>query len=386
MKKVAFIILLIPGIVANAQNSKRTSAYNSMQDAEFAKAAEQIDEAAKHEKTMSDEKTWRYRGQIYQQIAGSEEDFGIPKDTAVMRALESYKKALELDEKERWVKESRNGFAQSQNLAVNMGIEAYNAKDYPKAKNLFLIGADAARELNVFDTLAVYNGGLAAEQSGDYETAISQYQKAAAVGYQGASMYLYMANLYQKQEMPEKYIETIKEGRDEYPENADLIVYELNYYLRNGEFKEAKNNLQLALKEEPDNKQLHFSLGVVYDNLDTTDAAIESYKKAIEIDSVYFDAVYNLGALYFNQGVEMNNAANDIEDNAKYKAAREEAKEVFKKAKPYLEKAHRLSPDDLGAISSLAQLYAMLEQNEKYTMMKEKLEAAKGGSSEEGTE
>ncbi len=80
--------------------------------------------------------------------------------------------------------------------------------------------------------------------------------------------------------------------------------------------------------------------------------------------------------MYFNQGVEMNNAANEISDNKKYNEARAAAKKVFEQARPYLEKAHELEPTDISAISSLAQLYAMTGENDKYTEMKAKEEAA----------
>jgi tetratricopeptide (TPR) repeat protein len=258
-----------------------------------------------------------------------------------------------------------------------MGIAAYNESKYSEAAKLFLVGEAAAANLGVVDTLALYNGGLAAEQAEDFETALKQYRKATEIGYLGAKMYLYMANIYQRMEDQEGYLAIVKEGREAYPEDADLIVYELNYYLQNQKFEEAKNNLLLAIEKEPDNKQLYFSLGVVYDNIGNPEEAIKAYKKAIEIDPDYFDAAYNLGAFYFNRGVEMNNEANEIEDNDKYKAKREEAKAEFSKGLPHLEKAHELDPSDMGALASLQQLYATLNMTEKYQKMKDKLEAAK---------
>lgn len=376
MKKLIYIVFLLFSTGLMAQNSKVVSAYNAKKDGDFGKAVEMINEAAEHPKTMDEAKTWLYRGQIYQQIAASEEDFGVDRTTAVAEAMESFKKALKLDEKERWSDQTKLGLSQMRAIAVNNGIAAYNAKNYEDAQKLFLIGEEAAAKQGFVDTLAIYNGGLAAEQAGNYEAAIEQYQKAAEVDYMGAKIYLYMANLYNKQDKPEKYIEVIKEGRKAYPEDADLIVYELNYYLKNNKYEEAENNLKLAIEKEPDNKQLHFSLGVVYDNLKEYEKAISSYKKAIELDPDYFDPTFNLGALYFNKGVEMRNEANDIEDNAKYNAALEEAKKEFKKALPYLEKAHKMDPDDISAIASLTQLYAQLGMNDKYTEMKAKQEAA----------
>ncbi len=377
MKRILFVFFLVATTGLMAQSSKVVSAYNSMKDGDLGKAKEYIEAATTHEKTMGDAKTWVYRGQIYQQMAMSDEDFGVSKVDAVTNALQSFAKAKELDTKERWSTETNLGYLQAKDIALNSGIGAYNEKDYENARDFFLMGEEAAAILGTFDTLATYNAGLAAEQAGDFETAITQYQKAADAGYLGADMYLYMANLYEKQEMPEKYLETIKEGRKAYPDDADLIVYELNYYLRTDKFEEAENNLKLAIEKEPENKQLHFSLGVVYDNLGRRNDAKIAYEKAIAIDQNYFDPIFNLGAMYFNQGVEMNNAANDIKDNKKYNEARAEAKKVFEKARPFLEKAHNLDPSDISAITSLTQLYALTGQNELYKEMKAKEEAAK---------
>jgi tetratricopeptide (TPR) repeat protein len=377
MKRILILFTLcLAAATTFAQNAKRVSAYNYMKDGDFMKAKEPIDEAVKDEKTGVDDKTWRYRGQIYTGLAQNEYE-GIDKAEAIKTAIESFEKAMELDEKEKWKQENLTGLAQAQNLAVNLGIEAYNNASYEKASKLFLVGEEAAANLGVVDTLALYNAGLAAEQAGNFEMALAQYRKATEINYLGAKMYLYMANLYQRQEDEEGYLAIIKEGREAYPEDADLIVYELNYYLKNQKFDEAKNNLMLAIEKEPDNKQLYFSLGVVYQELGNTEEAVKAYKKAIELDPQYFDAVYNLGAFYFNEGVEMNNEANEIEDNKAYEAKRAEAKEEFKKGLPYLEKAHELDPNDTSAIVSLQQLYALLDMTEKYQEMKEKLEAVK---------
>ena len=377
MKRISILLtLLFVSAAAMAQNANRVSAYNYMTDGEFLKAKEPIDAAITHEKTMSDDKTWRYRGQIYTGLAQGDYE-GINKAEAIQTALESYQKSMELDVKDKWKRENVNGMAQAQNIAVNLGINAYNEQNYADAATLFLVGEEAAAGLGVVDTLALYNAGLAAEQAEDYEMALSQYRKATEIGYLEAKMYLYMANLYQRMEDQEGYLAIIQEGRAAYPEDADLIVYELNYYLQNQKFEEAENNLKLALEKEPNNKQLHFSLGVVYDNLDRGDEAVAAYQAAIAIDPNYFDAVYNLGAYYFNQGVEMNNAANEIEDNDEYNKAREAAKGVFEQARPHLEKAHELDASDTGAIASLQQLYALIGETEKYQEMKAKLDAAK---------
>ena len=358
---------------AFAQKVNVTTAYNKMRSEDFAEARTYIDKAIEDERTKNEEKTWRYRGLIYNGLADAE-DPGMERSKAVEEAIRSFNKAIELDDKKSWTQENRQGLAIAQSKAVNLGIQAYNEQNYDLAKRYFIDGEKAAADLGVVDTLAIYNAGLAAEQAGDLETTLQQYRKAIDLGYLGPRMYVYTANIYQKKDDQEGYLEIVQQGRKVYPEDADLIVYELNYYLRNQKFEEAKESLNLALGKEPNNKQLHFSLGVVHDNLGETDEAEASYKKALEIDPDYFDAVYNLGALYFNRGVEMNNAANEIQDNQAYAKEKERVMDVFKEALPYLEKAHQLQPDDRSAIASLTQLYALMGKNDKYMEMKKLLE------------
>ena len=80
-------------------------------------------------------------------------------------------------------------------------------------------------------------------------------------------------------------------------------------------------------------------------------------------------------ALYFNQAVEMVNAANEIppSENKKYQAAIEEANKVFEKGLPYLEKAHEIQPEDESTMRSLKDMYIRLSLDDKYNEIKAKL-------------
>jgi hypothetical protein len=69
------------------------------------------------------------------------------------------------------------------------------------------------------------------------------------------------------------------------------------------------------------------------------------------VKSDYFDANYNLGALYFNQAVQGINEANDMwkprmtkAESDQQKTLEEDAKALFGTAKPYLETAHATDP------------------------------------------
>ncbi len=129
----------------------------------------------------------------------------------------------------------------------------------------------------------------------------------------------------------------------------------------------------MAIAGEPTNASLHFAYGFVNDRLAAKEieanpkgneaytgyiaAAEKSYAKSVELDGSNFDAVYNLGALYFNQAVKMNEAANMIDDMKKFEVARDAADAIFEKSLPILESAYAINPDDKGVLVSLKQLY-----------------------------
>ena len=107
--------------------------------------------------------------------------------------------------------------------------------------------------------------------------------------------------------------------------------------------------------------------------------AITSYKKAIELKSDYFDANYNLGALIFNQGVELVDKANKLPPSkqAEFDKLKTQFDAKFGEAKPYFEKAYQINPKDVATIQSLKQLYLRLGDMPKAEEMKKALDAVK---------
>jgi tetratricopeptide (TPR) repeat protein len=107
--------------------------------------------------------------------------------------------------------------------------------------------------------------------------------------------------------------------------------------------------------------------------------AIICYKKAIQFRPEYFDANYNMGALYFNEGAELMNKANAIPADkvADYKAAKAKADDKLKEALPFLEKAHAISPQDMPTMESLKNIYYRLAMTEKMEAIKKEIDAMK---------
>ena len=381
MKQLALAIGILFSIQALGQKEV-VSAYNANKDGDYRKAATYIEQAILVEKAASKDKTWRYRGEIYLNIAADPE-VSAEYPNALVLAKESYEKAREVDVKGRYERECIEGLGRVQIMASNNGINYYNTEAFDMAGNSFDIAASVARTVDMVDTMAVYNAALCYEKAGMTDLAIARYYECAEIKYQVPNVFLFISTLYRNAGDDEAALETLKSARKDYPREQSLIIEELNIYLTSGDFERAKTNLQIAAEQDPTNEILWFSLGSVFDNLGNSEEAISAYLKAIEVKADYFDANYNLGALYFNQAVQGINAANDMwkprmtkKEAAAQKKLETDAKELFNTAKPYLEAAFTANPEDIQTIRSLKDIYARTGEDDKFLQMNHLLNKA----------
>lgn len=358
------------------------SAYNANKDGDFRAAATYIEQAILVEKAAIKDKTWRYRGEIYFNIAATPE-LSAEYPNALSLSKDSYLKARELDVKNRYETEILTGLNRVQVQANTNGIANYNEQVFDKAGRDFDLAAEIARAFNMVDTMAVYNSALCYEKASMPDLAIARYYECAEIGYQVPNVFLFISSLYRNNDNEEAALETLQNARKDYPREQSLIIEELNIYLTNGDFDRAKTNLEIAAEQDPTNEILWFSLGSVLDNLGNVEEAITAYAKALDVNAEYFDANYNLGALYFNQAVQGINKANEMwkprmtsKEAAAQKKFETDAKDLFSTAKPYLEKAFELNPEDIQTIRSLKDIYARTGEDDKFLQMNDLLKAA----------
>ncbi len=390
MKK-AVVLLALVGLTSyvSAQNKNIVSAINYfgyfMKDknvTDIAEAKKYIDMATEHEETKLKAKMWMNRAQIYQAMSDSkDEKVKALSPNPLDEAAKAYQQTIKYDEKKAYPEASGN-LMYCANSFLNSGVAFFNDKNYGKAVELFeksiLINKES---FNRIDSNSIFNAALASDRGNMTDKAKLFFQQLIDMKYggaeDGARNYSMLAAVYNKENNTDKYLETVAAGRKAFPNDKDLIIEELNFYLKAGKDKEALANLDLAIKNDPNNQTLHFALGTIYDKLEQYDNAEASYKKAIEIKPDYFDALYNLGALFFNKGAKQTSIANDIKDDAKYRAAMVKVDDIFKQSLPFLEKAEQIGTDDKvtfkDLLNTLKSLYARTEQNDKMNAIKEKL-------------
>jgi tetratricopeptide (TPR) repeat protein len=392
MRLTAVAVVLCISMLSVAQNSNVTNAkfaydaaFLKSQTGDYEGAAKDLKEAIaeieptiSHEKTMAKEKTWRYRGMIYELVSRNLDQPVIAALDVdpVGKAANSYAKALELDSKGAYLAENTGGLDVMRSIALNTGVQRYNADDFAGAFDMFSKAATLSESKGVTDTLALYNAALSADRSGNGVKAIEYYKKTLKAGMPEPAIFQFMSNIHKVAGDTLAADNAIFDGRKAFPDNQALLIDEVNIYLGRGELEKAVTNLEKSVQADPTNATLQYSVGSVYDNLGKIEKARENYAKAIVLDNNYFDPNYNMGASYYNEAVELINKANAIPPNKikEYEAAKKKADDVFKQALPFLERAHEISPDDVATIKSLGEIYARTGDLEKRKAIMAKLQ------------
>ena len=367
MKKTAFILALVMAFtLANAQKTERTSAFNYLNKGQLDKAKKSIDAASVHEATVNDAKTWFYRGNVYLTIRLTDNpEYKKLDPNPLQVAYDSYNKAIQLDKDKEFYEDIMQRMMVVGEQFYNNGVESYQKKNYEEALTSFAITTKIAESSGRVDTLAMYNTAFVSELANKNDIAKKYYQDLVKINYKQPMIYTSLSNIFKAEKDTVNAIEWVKRGRMKFPDDFNLLITETNLFLAKGDNVNAQKNLNQAIAKDPNNPTIHFAVGTTYDGMGRIDEAEVAYKKAISLKPDYFDAVYNLGALYFNQGVKIFEAADKLSDMTAYAAEKEKFDAAWKKAMPQLEKALTLMPEDQNTLLSLKQLYARLNMPEK---------------------
>lgn len=286
--------------------------------------------------------------------------------------------------------------------AGNIASGKYKAKRYEEAADYFYKTAFINTILfRTKDTANFYNACVAAGRSKNTDKILDYNKKMIEAGVSSPYNYesLYNANLSKGDSSAA--IESLKKGRNAYPSDIGLLTQETNLFLATGKQQQALDNLKLSVQRDPNNALFYFIIGNIYDNLanpkdkasgkelpkpsnfdELFKSAEENYLKSIELKPAnkeyLYNSLYNLGAMYYNQGAFVTNQnTGKITDAVKQQKANElKAQESYKKAIPYLEQALALRSDDKQTMTALRRLYMTVGNEAKAKEMGDRLKAA----------
>ncbi len=387
-----FFFLLCLASISFGQKSKIASANNYLtfflkdNDKEaLGKAKEAIDLAAAHDKSKNMAKTWYYRGMIYQNIYDNKDQHHLAPD-ALTIAFESFQKTLFLDEAKkeyhsdviRRLKYIKDAYYNE--AAIHLKKEAFQ----PAFDNfsMVLTLSDYLKKITgetVTDTLVMSYKAYTAEKIGKPDIAKVLYAQLIGMGTRSLPVFQSLARIYSDENDLDNALEVLQKGRTLYPRDNGLIIDELNIFLRQGRLQELIEKLEKAIELDPHNPDLYYVLGTAFDSNGEPRKASGAYEKALMINPDYFEVLYNQGALYYNQAIELNKQMNELSAKqmdvyAELKAKRDGH---YQSALPYFERALALNENDINSLTALKEIYARTDQLEKSNIIKKRLESLK---------
>ncbi len=431
MKKliVLFAFIVFTASTYGQAVSKLKSAIIDFRKPNYVTAKAYIDEATElgvsdmSEKNLS--KYYFYLGQIYYRIHVSEDSTISaldPNNEALDIATKALQDLIAHEKQSGKQRNSEEGLNILRYCASGYGSRAYEhigaqdfaaaSKDFFKSYQLKLMEG-----ISYTDTASLFNAALMANNAELYEDAINYYNMLIDLDYQGIvhtavnvstgereefdnkkvfdnaiatgthnepsskvtgadNLYILLSNVYKTQGNTEKANEVIKKGRAKYPNSNSLIVEEFNYYLNAKKYKEASDNLALAIQQDPNNS-IYYSIqgNLYYNHLDKKAEAVDILKKAIEVDANNKDANYMLGYIEVEKSNDIIREMDklSLSQQKKYNELDKKQKDHLRAALPYLEKAYEVDPDDISTVEALKTVYYQLKNMEKNKEMIKRL-------------
>jgi hypothetical protein len=387
-------------------------------------AKEKIDKAMVLADAQAIGSAWQTQGDIYASILRKElamrninPKAPLSGDNDALVAFNAYKKALELAIKKYEKSDAIKGINENnlQGTLVNIGAEKYEKKEYEKAYMSFDASLQAheilktAKEKSIFDekeaySTQVYYTAICAALAQKPAEAMRLYEILYKGGDAKAEIYDGLYNAKMEAGDKEAAAKILTEGRAKYPDDSALLFNEINTYIKEGKLNELTDRLKQAIAKEPKNVGLYVTLGNVYDNLyqkaleskdeaSTTtnfEEAKKYYTQGSDIDPKNVDAVYALGALYYNKAaIRTKELLAMPEDYSavglkKYEGLKKDIDVIFDSALPYFQKAEALDANDTNTLIALKEIYTRKE-DDLALEFKKRLDTVQAGGKNAGS-
>jgi tetratricopeptide (TPR) repeat protein len=369
MKKTLILFATVLTSFATFAQAELTNAFNANKDGNFEEALNYINQASSNPKATGKEKYWRFRGDIYMNIA-MDSVLSMKYASSFNEAVVSYTTALELSKD--YVLEIGAVVDKARRLEEGKAIAAYKASNTCGAAGHYDNLIQTSKMFGVADTIYIYYSGICHESCGNIDKALANFTTCANLNYQAADCYTRIGNILVKAGRKDEALKIIGEARAKFPKNTSILTAEVNIYIEDKDYQKAHDVLVALVEADPKNESVLFVLGVTYEKNNNPAEAEKVYNRALELNPTYFDAHYNLAVMNYNQGVEKFKVCDAIppRETARFDACRAETKGVFAKAAEHFKFCYDQEPDQVSIKKVLQECYRKSGQPEKATELK----------------
>lgn len=265
-------------------------------------------------------------------------------------ALAAYAKAAEVDVKGSKAKDIAAGIVRVGAKYFDEGMVQYTLGNNEAAADLIAKAADAVLTppVSKVDTTYTYYAGYIYNQAGKYELAKKYFNKCLEAEYyaEDGNLFPALADVYMKLGDEEAGVAALKKGFELFPENANVLVGLINYYLpKEGGESDLLDLIAKAKQAMPDNASIYRVEGDIYKRLADYEKAEASYKTAIAMTPDSPDAYIALGGYFIDRGNEYFNKGQETFDQKEYDALMAQYEEMCIASLEPLEKAYSIMPD-----------------------------------------
>lgn len=400
------------------------SAYNLDQSGNKAKLTEakkEIDIAITGEEQKMDSRVWNTRAQIYNALVSQEvnvlyidQNHVLPaeSETYAMEAMKSAKMAIELADKKYLTKDALTSLSECGRYFSIIGNQRLQASDYAGAYKPMKAFLDIDQELRANGEKPLMENdedvanqkfvtGFCAYSAGDKAVAKDIFKELYKAGHNEPLVYSLYFNMLIDDKKEDEALKVLEDAKVKFPGNTEILIAEINYFLRENRLDELVGKLKMAIEKEPTNLSLYTTLGSVFDQLfqreleagnnekstEYFDQAMSYFQQVLDRDPKSTDAMYSIGALYYNKAAAISKDLKALEGDIskeglrKYNLKKDEMYSYFDKALPFFEKVEGINPNDQNTLIALKEIFAKKDDIELSNEFKHRLEVVQGGGS-----
>ncbi|MEG1699735.1 MAG: hypothetical protein RRY33_01270 [Alistipes sp.] len=294
-------------------------------------------------------------------------------DAAVVKAIEAYNKAYELDPKV--ADKAKEGLKQISDFCSQIGNTGIDTGDYAVAADAYVTAFAAQSSpayANAEPVLLYYAGYLrtidGATNPASFPMGVEYLSKALDLGYadEEGNIYYYLFHCYYGQKAADeanvlKAKDALLAGINKFPKNERILDGLMQLYTTEkgvGDPADLVALIDEAIKNNPENTDLLFGRARIFYALKNYDEGIVSLTKVVEMKPDQFDGNYYLGVFYASKGDVLNADMNtkQYSSQAAYDADLKSVNDVYLAAVTPLEKAYQIKPESMDTLELLKQL------------------------------
>ncbi|MES2730116.1 MAG: hypothetical protein V4714_00135 [Bacteroidota bacterium] len=379
------IFLLLASIPAFSQVILIDKAYEFAKKKDFQKAREILDLASGNEPTAKDARTWYLKGYVYKELYKADPEAGV-----VLResALEFLQKSQQLDAKGMYRKDCQAAAHYLHLTYFNEAIQAYNRQKYNEALTGFRKYLQYSASQPPDDTYAeaLYYAGYASGVVGKKADALRYYEQDLLLNYHNPLLYSDLSALYEEMGKDSLALQILTMGRQQFPKDTILRIAEINVLLSQSNFIKAEKLVEEYLALEANNLEVMMVAGTVYEKIAQSDSLAREkyfhkrkqvYQRALALHPNNFSANYNMGITIYNRAVDIIKSQRYDLDIVELYTLLEQVSGLFQEAKPFVEKAYNLSPQNMNAMRALEGIYYNLNEKDKSLQIRAKINGLK---------